>query len=177
MTNHTECEYFTDFKRKEIPRFAILVFEEKMIPDEEKFKFVKFLLNPYMTDQKFRDEVQGVTLFFLGWKMWGCLGEDRESANIPHDFPGYKIIAFDITDNPESVYLFNIGYQYILMPNGDLKEGIPFYAYADFRLAHMTESVYVLVVGAAEKKNMTDSQERSLSHLEAKSKLKIIAKD
>lgn len=92
-------------------------------------------------------------------------------------FEPVKMSIKDIFARQRRAGLFNIGYQYILMPNGDLKEGIPFYAYADFRLAHMTESVYVLVVGAAEKKNMTDSQERSLSHLEAKSKLKIIAKD
>ncbi len=101
----------------------------------------------------------------------------KETKNIRLIFEPVKMSIKDIFVRQRRAGLFNIGYQYILMPNGDLKEGIPFYAYADFRLAHMTESVYVLVVGAAEKKNMTDSQERSLSHLEAKSKLKIIAKD
>jgi len=61
--------------------------------------------------------------------------------------------------------LFNIGYQFILLPDGTLEEGIPFYVYADFRFAHVNDSVYVLAVGCKDKDSMTKAQMHTLDNL------------
>lgn len=69
--------------------------------------------------------------------------------------------------------LFNIGYHYILLPDGDLEDGIPFYAYADYRLAHMKDSVYVLAVGCSNSDALTSSQIKALEKLTNKLNVQI----
>ncbi|WP_288878695.1 hypothetical protein [Megasphaera massiliensis] len=68
--------------------------------------------------------------------------------------------------------LFNIGYHLIVLPDGEVKKGIPFLAYADYRLAHVRDSVYVLMVGASEKK-MSDAQHKALDDLKEELKLEV----
>lgn len=64
--------------------------------------------------------------------------------------------------------LFNIGYHLIVMPNGEVKEGIPFLAYGDYRLAHVKDSVYVLLVGCAGEKDMSDAQRKTMRDIKNK---------
>lgn len=64
--------------------------------------------------------------------------------------------------------LFNIGYHLIVMPTGEVQEGIPFLAYGDYRLAHAEDSVYVLLVGCANKKDMSDAQCKTLGDIKNK---------
>lgn len=73
--------------------------------------------------------------------------------------------------------LFNIGYHYILQPNGHLDEGIPFYAYADYRLAHTKDSVYILAVGCKSPDAMTSSQKKALEYFSSINELKINYKE
>lgn len=64
--------------------------------------------------------------------------------------------------------LFNIGYHLIVMPNGEVKEGIPFLAYSDYRLAHVKDSVYALLVGCACEKDMSDAQRKTMRDIKNK---------
>lgn len=69
--------------------------------------------------------------------------------------------------------LFNIGYHLIVMPTGEVKEGIPFLAYGDYRLAHVKDSIYVLLVGCANEDEMTDAQKNSLKDIKNKHNLDV----
>lgn len=64
--------------------------------------------------------------------------------------------------------LFNIGYHLIVMPNGEVKDGIPFLAYGDYRLAHVKDSVYVLLVGCGAEDTMSQAQKKALRDLQNK---------
>lgn len=69
--------------------------------------------------------------------------------------------------------LFNIGYHLIVLPDGEVKRGIPFLAYADYRLAHVRDSVYILLVGSESEKTMTDAQHKALEGIKEELKLEI----
>ena len=65
---------------------------------------VNEVLIPYTTNQKYRNNVQGLYLYFLDNEFHGVYGE-IENAKIPEGFPGYKIDRILITDTPEEAYL------------------------------------------------------------------------
>lgn len=106
--SHTNYDHFTRYSLEELPSFAVLIFKEKMIPDEEKFKFSNLFLEPYMTDQSFRDSVQELDIFFCYWKLWPNLGRDRREAKIPKEIPGTRVLCFLVSDNPEKIYFLPI---------------------------------------------------------------------
>lgn len=69
--------------------------------------------------------------------------------------------------------LFNIGYHLIILPNGEVKEGIPFLAYGDYRLAHTKDSVYVLLIGCNDKDAMSHAQRKAMRDIQNKYSLLI----
>lgn len=69
--------------------------------------------------------------------------------------------------------LFNIGYHLIVLPSGEEKEGIPFLAYGDYRLAHVKDSIYVLLVGCADEKGISDAQRKTLQAIKNRYELDV----
>ena len=98
IKGHINYDYFTNYSIDILPMFPFLVFLEKNINDDEKFKFVELVLNPYMTDLEFRNDCQENYVYFLKWKLFG-IGITREDLDIPESYPGMNILRMLITDN------------------------------------------------------------------------------
>lgn len=95
--------------------------------------------------------------------------KEREETNMVRVLfePKVKTVR-EIYKSQRKEGLFNIGYHLIVMPNGEVKEGIPFLNYGDYRLAHVQDSIYVLLVGCSNEKDMSDAQRKTLRDIKNK---------
>lgn len=103
--NHTDCKFFTDIPEDELPQFARFIFEEHMICDDEKFKFINVFLTPYLSNNEFRKLTQELSIYFVYFKLWDYCAKNRHNADIPRDVPGTRVMGFLVSDNPERYYM------------------------------------------------------------------------
>ena len=102
-----EFENYSRFKKEDLPSFARLTFSLKSISDKSKKEIVDKVLEPYMTNQEFRNSIQDYYLYFLDDEYIGIFKNNKD-AKIPSDYPGYKIMVILISDNPPISYFLNI---------------------------------------------------------------------
>lgn len=104
--------------------------------------------------------------------------KEREDTNMIRVlFEPKNMSIKDIYKKQRREGLFNIGYHFIILPTGEIAEGVPFYAYADYRLSHVRDSVYCLLVGVDNKDHITDGQRKVLQQVHVLHKLPVLFGD
>lgn len=144
---HLNYDHFTNYTISELPQFAQIVFVNKHISDKEKFRFVELVLNPYMTDQDFRDGSQEHYVFFVTWRLFGIAKTTKE-MNVPPEYPGYNIYGVLMTDNPIKAYLLSLA-QVGISINSCMNPNLPRIEFNSYYNDHIYKEKRLVDTGAS----------------------------